>query len=383
MSLLKKTFLQAAFIFFFFSNSICFADINLTFSDTNFVNTVKNISGELRPYDFNRFRTELNAQAPSENIRFKGILDVETFIGQDFLDSSVYNLIQDPDPALPFNPYLDVLESDDVTTRLYLYRMWTEFKFNNANLVFGLQRIPFGVGRVWNPADTFNPINATSVESNERLGVFATRYTHYLTDLSFLEVLVNFVNDMDLDRYALRYKGHHKGMDMGISYVQNSDFLMSAVEWESNLLETGIEVRSEIGIFNNNALDEKYVSGIMGLEYGFPNNLTALAEYFYNGLGTSDKEDYDTGILTCGNWNLGKHYVGGQMTYELSPLIMLSLASIYNLGDESFFHGPSIRYSVNDETTFSIGANIFTGTNSSEFGESFSNLYYVKLETYF
>ena len=157
---------------------------------------------------------------------------------------------------------------------------------------------------------------------------------------------------------------------------------MTGVEIESNLMDTGIEIRSELGFFNNDNLDRTYFSGVTGLEYAFPNNVTILGEYFYNGLGADDKEDYDTGTFINGNWNLSRHYLGTTMTYELNPLTTVSLSAIYNILDQSVFTGPAVSYGINDETTLNIGANVFTGSRPSEFGV-YDNLYYVKWETYF
>ena len=359
------------------------AEVDLTFSDSNLINSFKNSSGEYRAYDFNRFRSSIDAGSPSGRIHLKAMLDIETYISRAFLDSSDYQAIKDAEPDLPFNPHWNAFESNDVTGRLYLYRIFMESKLDKSRLVFGLQRIPFGVGRLWNPTDTFNPVDVLIVEPQERPGVFAVNYTQYLSDFASLRMISSFGRKMALDKYGLRYKGHQLGIDMGFSYIQNSDFLMAGLELESNLFDTGMEIRGEMGFFNNDDLDKRYFSGVTGLEYAFPNNVTILGEYFYNGLGADDKNNYDTGIFINGNWNLSRHYLGCKVSYELNPLTTLSLSAIYNLPDGSFFNGPSVGYSVNDETTLTAGANVFTGNNSTEFGGYYNNLYYIKLETYF
>jgi len=365
------------------SSRPCTADVNITYSDTNFINSFRDASGRYQAYDFNRFRSEIDLRDAPDKFRINTILDFESYLSRPFIKSDIYQALKDPDPDLPFNPYLTVLESDDALGRFYVYRINAEARFEDSHLIFGLQRVPFGVGRLWNPTDTFNPIDALSVESNERAGVFAANYTQHLSAFSSLQMISNFKKKGAVDKYGFRYKAHHLGMDMGLSFIKNSDFLMAGIELESNLLETGIEVRSELGFFNNDNLDKTYFSGIAGLEYAFPNNWTVLGEYFYNGLGVDDKEDYDTGIFINGNWNLGRHYLGAQATYTMTPLITLSLSSIGNLLDGSFFSGPAIHYSVNDETTLSVGANVYTGEDAGEFGNLYDNTYYIKLESYF
>ena len=381
----KHKIILVGFVLFIISSpgQTCSAEIDMTFSDTNLVNSFRNASGQYQAYDFNRFRSEFDFKNSSDNLHINTILDFESYVSRPFIKSAGYQALKAPDPDIPFNPYLNAFKSDDALGRFYLYRLNVEAKFKDSNLVLGLQRIPFGVGRLWNPTDTFNPIDALSVESEERMGVFAANYAQHLSSFSSLQLISNFKKKGTLDKYGLRYKGHHLGMDMGLSFIQNPDFLMTGVEFESNLLETGIEVRSESGFFNNDNLDKTYFSGVTGLEYAFPNNVTILGEYFYNGLGSDEEESYDTGTLINGNWNLGRHYLGTTITYELNPLTTISLSTIYNVLDQSLFTGPAASYSVSDETTFSIGANVFTGSNSSEFGSYYDNLYYVKCETYF
>ncbi len=362
----------------------CLAEVDAIFSDTNFVTYYRDSDSDKHIfYDFNRLRSDIDIKNSSGKISLKAIGDIETYLGDSFIDTDAYKLIEDVDPDLPINPYLNILQEDTLFARFYLYRLYTEFKMDKSNLTLGLQRIPFGVGRLWNPTDTFNPIDALSVESEERLGVFATNFTQYLTDFSFLQIMCNFAEKMEQDKYGLRYKGHYLGIDMGCSFVKNSSFYMIGTELESNLFNTGIEVRGEIGFFDNNDLDKQYVSGIVGAEYAFPNNVTVLAEYFYNGLGDDDKDEYTTDIFINENWNFSKHYLGTQITYDINPLMIFSLASICNILDGSFYIGPAVSYSINDETTLSVGTNVFIGSDAAEFGDYYDNLFYIKLESYF
>lgn len=384
MSLLRPKCFYFALILLLLSSSFSRAESDITFSDTNLLNYCRDSDSDKGIfYDFNRLRADIDIENSSGTISLKAIGNIETYLGGSFIDSESYKLIKDADPNLPFNPYLNVIDENCVFGRLYLYRLYTELRINKSNLTLGLQRVPFGVGRMWNPTDTFNPIDALSVEPEERMGVFAANFIQHLTDFSFLQLISNFGKKMEIDKYGLRYKGRHMGMDMGCSFIKNSSFMMTGAELESNLFDTGIEVRGEIGFFDNDDLDKRYVSGVMGAEYAFPGNFTVLAEYFYNGLGNENKEEYSTDILIDGNWNLSRHYLGTTVTYEMNPLTTLSLSSIFNLLDGSFYSGHSVSYSVNDETTLSAGANVYLGNNDSEFNDYYKNLYYVKIESYF
>ena len=384
MNLLTPKNIYFASILLLLLSSPCWAEFDITFSDTNSVNYYYDSDSDERIfYDYNRLRSDLDIKDSSGQISLKAIGDIETYLSESFIDTGAYKLIEDADPDLPINPYLNILQEDSLFARLYLYRLYTEFKADKSSLTLGLQRIPFGVGRLWNPTDTFNPVDALSLEPQERIGVFAANFTRHLTDFSSLQIISNFAEKMEIDKYGLRYKGHHIGMDMGCSFIKNSSFIMAGAELESNLFNTGIEVRGEAGFFDNDDLDKRYVNGVVGAEYGFANNVTVLAEYFYNGLGDDDKDEYTTDIFINGNWNFSRHYLGAQITYEMNPLTMFSLSSIFNLLDGSFYNGSAVSYSINDETTLSVGANVYIGSDTAEFGDYYDNLYYVKIESYF
>lgn len=334
-------------------------------------------------YDYNRLRADVNVEGPSRQASLRVLGDVETYLSKVLMGTERFELIKNADPDLPFNPFLNIMDESALFARLHLYRCYTDFKSEKTNLTFGLQRVPFGVCRLWTPTDTFNPIDSAKLEPDERIGVFAANLNQRITNFSYFQVVTNFVKKMQFDKYGIRYKGHHMGADMGCSFIKNESFYMIGGEFESNLLDTGIEVRSEGGFFGDHELDMNYFSAVVGAEYAFPNNITVLGEYFYNGLGFNNKNNYNATRLVNGNWNLGKHYFGGLITYEINPLVRMSLSSILNITDGSVFNGPVISYSINDETTLSAGANIFIGTGESEFGEYYSSIYYIKLDAYF
>jgi hypothetical protein len=362
----------------------CLAGTEVIFRDTNFVNYY-NDSAEDEDifYDYNRLRADISVEGPSKQASLRVLGDIETYLSKAAMGADNFRFIKDADPDLPFNPFINIMEATALFARLHLYRCYAELKSDRTNLTLGLQRVPFGVCRLWTPTDTFNPIDSVRLEPDERMGVFAANLNQRITNFSYFQVVSNFVKRMNIDKYGIRYKGHHFGADMGCSFIKNESFYMIAGEFESNLFDTGIEVRGEGGFYDDRDLDMNYFSGVAGAEYAFPNNITILGEYFYNGLGFNDKNSYSADRLVNGNWNLGKHYFGGMVTCEINPLVRLSFLSILNMTDGSVFNGPVISYSINDETTLSAGGNIFTGAGESEFGEYYASIYYIKLDAYF
>ncbi|MBT4552264.1 hypothetical protein HOC37_04715 [bacterium] len=194
--------------------------------------------------------------------------------------------------------------------------------------------------------------------------------------------MVNLKDQLALDKYGGLYKTHFWGADLGLSYLKNSEMELMGTEFEANLFDTGIEVRSEVGYFDDQSLGRRYLKGIIGADYAFPEMITILGEYFYNGIGAVDAANYDADIITTYNWNLARHYLAASISYVYNPLASFSLVGISNLVDGSFYTGLTYSYSLSDESTLALGCVMFDGDDDTEFS-SYATSYYLKLGYYF
>ncbi|OGI08172.1 MAG: hypothetical protein A2Y40_08085 [Candidatus Margulisbacteria bacterium GWF2_35_9] len=337
--------------------------------------------GGVGGYFFDRYR--LDGIETHGDISIEGIIDFESIIGSAFVNSSGYKAIRYKQFSLPFVPYFYYLETDNVMARIYVYRLYAKYQMTNSSLDVGFQRIPFGVGRLWNPTDKYNPVNALSMEPSERLGVFGINYINYLSDLSVFQVITNFKRELQVDKVGLKYKSFLFGMDIGLSYIRSQDFIMNGIELETNVLETGIEARTELAYIDDFYFNRRYTRGIIGIDYAFPFMLNLAIEYFYNGLGSDNKLFYDPTVLHDDNWNLAKHYLGLVLSYSIDPLTSTMFSSIFNLVDGSWFSGITLAYSLNDNANFAIGSSLYFGDYSSEFGSGYKSSYYFKMSQYF
>lgn len=64
-----------------------------------------------------------------------------------------------------------------------------------------------------------------------------------------------------------------------------------------------------------------------------------------------------------------KFDIFGQISYPVTPLINLSLASIYNPYDKSVFVGPSVTFSLTDNISLLLNGQLFWGEELTEFGD--------------
>ena len=240
-----------------------------------------------------------------------------------------------------------------------LYRAYLEYRGEKHFWVAGRQRVPFGVGRVWNPVDVFNPIDSMSIETGERKGTEALRYEYGISDLA------NFDLTVSKEKSAARIKGFWQYADLALLtvYDNENDRDIIGYEAEGELLDTGIELRSEGGRFHDRRSGESTTEFIVGAEYGFANSLSLLGEYRYN-----DESKID--------------YWANSLGYQATPLLSLRFLNIFNLDDNSSFWAPSAIYSLSDEMSISGGAFFYHGQQNDEFGGS-ADRYYLNWYLHF
>jgi hypothetical protein len=128
-----------------------------------------------------------------------------------------------------------------------------------------------------------------------------------------------------------------------------------------------------------------------GYEYSFPadpelgwlKDLWLVAEYFHNGIGETDPARHDKTILLSGREvTLGRDYAGVGLKKELHPLVEAQVYHIANLGDRSYYFGPSVSWNAVSELHLSAGWQMFGGGRLSEYG-ALPNSAYLQAQYFF
>lgn len=233
-----------------------------------------------------------------------------------------------------------------------IYRGYLQYRGATHFWTVGRQRVAFGVGRIWNPVDVFDPINFEARETAERRGTEAIHYEYAVGALANLDLTAA------KGRLAARIKGYLEVADVALVAVHDDDDDRDMIGWEmqGEIGTTGIEVRSEGGSFYDRRLHERCLEFLVGAEYGWANSLSLLGEYKYN-----DDSKIDYGAV--------------QLSYQFSMLWSGQLLAVLNLDDQSSFISPSLHYSAADEITVQLGALIYHGTRQNEFGSRADQLF--------
>ncbi len=249
-------------------------------------------------------------------------------------------------------------DSNNNSNTTKIYRAYLSYMDEKNIITIGKQRIPFGVGRVWNPTDIFNPIDATAIETDEREGIESIRYEYAINNLSTTDLTIS------KDKYAFRIKGYLEFADLALLALKDTkeNKEIFGYEAQGEFLDTGIELRSE-GAYFKNKNSKDYEEFIFGAEYGFENSFNILTEYKYNSLDNQD-------------------YLALNLSYTISTLWNCNYLLINNIDDKSSVSITRFIYSLSDDSELDFGTYIYTGNKSSEYGR-FDDALFVRYFIHF
>ncbi len=226
--------------------------------------------------------------------------------------------------------------------------------------------------------DILNPFNPLQLERQERQGIDAILVDWNYGALSRLSAV--YAKQRSGDSRAMRWRSNVTGTDISLMVGEFRDNSVGGLDFAGQIENIGI--RGEMTVTDTTAGDT-YVQGVIGFDYTFPSTLSFNVEAYYNGQGNSDTLDYDFSRLLTGEiQSLAKHYLGGYVSYDITPLLQSRNYLILNLDDSSMFLAPSLVYSISDNTEAVAGIQVYEGNSGSEFG-SLENIYYLQVQRYF
>jgi hypothetical protein len=313
------------------------------------------------------------------------------------------------------DPFLDLdwdvkvagLPTDHSRWRHRLYRGFLHAEYGKAEATVGRQRIPWGVGRLWNPVDRFNAIPPLAIEADQSLGVDAVDARWNFNGFHFLEGVYQPGTNSQEDAWGVRFRGAYGEMD----------YSLLAGRWESDWA-LGMDAAGNLGdaAFRIEAiwtrptrdvwlLDEPrpgplddFWQVVVSLDYNVPvgKGLYVLVEHLYNGnaLGfgrgapgtlrpffeargpfvtpASPAVFGGSRVLT-----LAENQTGLQLGYDLTPILRADFLSIADWNGLSAVFAPILTYSPVGSIELTLGAQIFVGPRLSQYGSSESLGYFM------
>lgn len=243
------------------------------------------------------------------------------------------------------------------------------FSHRNADLVIGRQAVTFGRSFFWNPTDWLASFTPTEIDREYKAGVDAARLSFALGRFSGAEVLYAYGEDGERDESALVARAFTNLGGWDLEALGGSVWIDDrlGVAFSGDLAGAGLrgelswhEPRADAGGQDS---EEDFLRATLEADYRWPSSLYLIVEVHHNGWGSTEVEDYgrlfrSPRLLTGQVTNVGRHYLASQLSYEITPIAVGSLAVLVNLHDGSGLVHPTFTRTLSDESRLALGANL-------------------------
>jgi hypothetical protein len=309
--------------------------------------------------------------------------------------------------------------NDRVELRHELYRGYLLYEAEHVEATLGRQRIPWGVGRLWNPIDRFNAVGPLAVEGDQSAGVDALDARWLFSGFTYLELVVAPLREPRDGSYALRLHGVWRDVDYSVMGGIFEEAPTVGVDLASNLGDAAVRLEAvfaspvrevwKLGTPSPEAPSD-YWQLVLSIDYLFDvgNGVYTLVEHLYNGNALGFGSGLAGGLLpffgqttdcppplpTCvtlasdalfGGSRVvtrAEHLTGAQTGYDLTPEMRGELLVLFDWTGTSASFIPSVRYTPLDWLELSLGAQLFVGPAQSEFGNA-DSLVFLIAEAFF
>ncbi len=305
-----------------------------------------------------------------------------------------------------------IVDEAHVQWRHLLYRAYLLYESRRLELVLGRQRIPWGVGRLWNPIDRFNPIAPLSLEADQSPGVDAAVARWLFDGFTFAEAVFAPLRDPSDGSYAARLHGVLFDVDYSLVGGVFEEALTFGFDLAGNLGDAAARVEAvwsdpsrkvrPVGQPVARELSD-FWQVVVSVDHLFDvgTGLYVLLEHLYNGnalgfgsgragpfLAFFEETDIppDPSIppalgpfvapaspdILGGSRvaSFAENQTGLQVGYDLAPEVRGELLVIYDWNGASAAFFPVLRYSPLDWLELTLGAQLFTGPHLSQFGDA-------------
>jgi hypothetical protein len=243
-------------------------------------------------------------------------------------------------------------------------RVWLDFSHEKFEITLGRQRINWSQTYVWNPNDIFNTYSWLDFDYEERPGSDALRLQYFTTPSSKAELAIKADKERKITAAGFYRFNAWKYDFQALAGLFTQSDLVLGFGWAGQIAKGGF--KGELSWFR----PVKRFSDTTGVfltsveyDYTFRNSLFLQFEGFYNSNVTNSGNllisQFNPGVLNAKNPFLDGFSIFGNIAYPLTPLLNLSLATIYNPSNRLYFIIPSFTLSLMNNLDLSVIAQSF------------------------
>jgi len=265
-----------------------------------------------------------------------------------------------------------------------LDRLSVGYTETNYVFRFGRQAVSWGNGLVFQPMDIFNPFSPTAIDKEYKSGDDMLYFQYLLAsgdDLQSVLIPRRDVNNGNLQAdessLALKYHTTRGATDMDVlvarHYADNLVGVGFARDWLGAVLRGDV-----VNVWNPGG---PTWSGVISVNYSWMwshYNVSGYLEYYHNGYGIGD-EDYSLSALSNKPelisrllhgeiFTLGRDYLAGGLSIEITPRWLFNPLLIHNINDGSWLTQWLATFDWKQNLTLLLGATIPVGGHNTEYG---------------
>lgn len=251
----------------------------------------------------------------------------------------------------------NVVEKQSFLFNTTVDRLWLDLHYNKFQVTLGRQRINWGQTFVWNPNDIFNTYSFFDFDYVERPGSDGVRLQYFPSSSSAAELAVKVNSDNDVTAAGL-YRFNKWGYDIQfLAGLVNSEDIVIGAGWSGAI--GSISFRGEASWFDQYEDFPGSKSTVLvttGFDRIFKDNSIAQIQVMYcnNPLDLNNFNSFYSGSLSAKNLAFSGFSAFGQFTWAVTPLLNLTLSSMWFPDLKGYFAGPSLDYSLSENLDFSI-----------------------------
>ena len=259
-------------------------------------------------------------------------------------------------------------------------RLYITYEKGNLSIIAGRHRVNWGMTFIWNPNDIFNSYSFFDFDYEERPGSDAIEVNYYTSATSQFGLVYELSDSLKGSTLAGRYRWNAKTYDFQLLGGYQRQYLVLGGGWAGDIKGAGFRGEGTYFISNAELEEENQFVASMDLDYAFPGGLILQTSYLFNSTGSnSSTGDYSAfyldRFLTAQTLSPVMHNLFFQGSYPVSPVVNLTLATMVNPSDGSWFIGPTVDWSMFENFDLLFTGQLFRGDPMTLFGDGGSFLY--------
>jgi hypothetical protein len=291
-----------------------------------------------------------------DNFTITAELRNRLFTGDMVRSGSSYAMMTGTDQGL-IDMSWNLIEENSFFLNTTIDRLLVDLKLGKWQISAGRQRINWGQTFVWNPNDVFNAYSFFDFDYTEKPGSDALRLQYYSSYSSAFELAAKLDSDKELTAAALyRFSKGTYDIQFLAGWSNGSDLLAGA-GWSGSI--GPVSFRGEGTWFHPLGSDERtFGTAIitMGADRVFENNSILQMQVMYcnEPLKLYNFSSFYSGNLSAKDLAFSEFSAFGSFTWAATPLLNITLSSMWFPDLKGFFAGPSLDYSMAENLDFSF-----------------------------